>query len=50
MALMLALRAVSAATEFALEEAALEADEDRAIETVPATAFVDWVPLTVPPG
>jgi hypothetical protein len=49
MALMLALRAVSAATEFALEELALEEDGERASVTVPATAFVSWVPLTVPP-
>ena len=46
-ALMLALRAVSAATELALDEAGEPALEET--ETVPATAFVCWVPLTVPP-
>jgi hypothetical protein len=52
MAFMLALRAVSAATELALaavDETMLTTGEDEETATVPATALVDWVPLTVPP-
>jgi len=44
---MLALRAVSAATEFVFVAAFVRAL--LATDTVPATALVSWVPLTVPP-
>jgi hypothetical protein len=52
MAFMLALRAASDATELALAEAvevAAPIENPENPETVPATALLDWVPLTVPP-
>ena len=51
-AFMLALRAVSAAIEFALAELVatpFPMPEPEETDTVPATAFVSWEPFTTPP-